>query len=267
VLPLYGIFTVAPVRAEIRINEVLSNPVGSPEVDEFIELYNTGDESVDISAWTITDKIGTPKTYTFSQTVIEGKSFISVTHNVSQIVLNNTADGIVLKNSAGDTIDELNFEQIDEGISLGRFPDGHGEFVYMSPSETSSNFAPPTPTPTETPTPTKTTTPTKTLTPTRTPTTTKSTATSIPTQEKKYESAELDTPKTTEKQSSEATYSASYIYDKNPHKNQQKDMQTSEVLGIHDKKGGIAVILGAILIFCACGILLFQKYKYIFIRK
>ena len=42
-----------PVPGRIVINEVLYNPVGSDTGNEFIELYNAGGTSVDITGWQV----------------------------------------------------------------------------------------------------------------------------------------------------------------------------------------------------------------------
>ena len=38
-------------RADIVVNEVNYNPPGSSDLEEFIELYNTGDETVSLAGW------------------------------------------------------------------------------------------------------------------------------------------------------------------------------------------------------------------------
>jgi hypothetical protein len=277
VLMIYGFFTVGSVRAEIRINEVFPNPEGSPEVDEFIEIYNTTDEVLDLSGWTLMDTVGSPKVYTFPQIVLEGKKIFVFRHDITKIVLNNTSDGVVLKNASGDVIDEMTFDQSEEGISVGRYPDGTGEFFSMLPTEGSNNIQPPTPTPTNTPvptntpTPTKTSTPTKTLTPTRTLTPTKNispTNVLSVSKSEKNDSAEIDEHEEAEAENEGASSeSAEFTYQKGSSQSDKKSSsKLPEVLGVQDSKGELAIIVGGSLLLGACGILVYRKYRYIFFK-
>jgi len=59
-----------PAHAQVAINEILANPVN--EDDEFIELYNTGDQAVDITGYKVSDLV---KTYTLPEATISAKSF------------------------------------------------------------------------------------------------------------------------------------------------------------------------------------------------
>ena len=54
---------VAEYSHAIVINELLPDPDGDDETGEFIELKNTGSETVDVSGWKLTDN--TQKLYTF----------------------------------------------------------------------------------------------------------------------------------------------------------------------------------------------------------
>jgi len=46
-------------KATVVINEVMFNPSGSDEGNEWVELYNPGPNSVNLSGWTLTNKWGT----------------------------------------------------------------------------------------------------------------------------------------------------------------------------------------------------------------
>lgn len=55
---LLGLFVVMvshPVAAQVVINEVMFNPSGSEFYDEYVELFNAGDSSVDLSGWRLGD--------------------------------------------------------------------------------------------------------------------------------------------------------------------------------------------------------------------
>ncbi len=46
---------VLPIRAQITFSEIMYNPGSSEFHDEFIELYNTSDSTVDLGGWTVGD--------------------------------------------------------------------------------------------------------------------------------------------------------------------------------------------------------------------
>ena len=47
-------------EGDIVLTEVMFDPSGSEHYDEFVELYNTGPDTVDLEGWTV----GTPKSWT-----------------------------------------------------------------------------------------------------------------------------------------------------------------------------------------------------------
>jgi hypothetical protein len=51
-----GLFAVAPVRGAIVITEICFNEVGSTANGEWIEIYNTGPSTVDLSNYKIGDE-------------------------------------------------------------------------------------------------------------------------------------------------------------------------------------------------------------------
>ncbi len=77
----------APVRAAVVINEVMYHPASDDNAEEFIEIYNTGPGSVDVSGWCF-DGI----TYCFpaSTTIADGGYFV-LAHDSTQF--NSTYGG------------------------------------------------------------------------------------------------------------------------------------------------------------------------------
>lgn len=177
ILVLGFAFPIASVHASVVINEFQIEPSGA---SQWIELYNTGPESQDVSGWFVDDNGGTEK-FTIPQGSVLGLgnciSFSSGNFNWNT----TSSDSARLINGA-TTADEYSFSSSPgTGVSFGRNPDGTGGFTtYAGPTQNALNIngvsciAPPTPTPTPTPTsaptPTRTPTPTKTPTPVHTPT-------------------------------------------------------------------------------------------------
>ncbi len=142
---------------------------------DWVELYNTSNEKINIEGWVIRDSTDSNKIDLNGN--ICPKSFRKFDFSNK---LNKDGDKIRLLDSAGATnsVNEINYfsDQIPshvEGQSTGRQPDGSDTWsMFTSPTPTNdeSCSTPGTePTPTPTPTPTSSTTATPTPTPTPTP--------------------------------------------------------------------------------------------------
>lgn len=89
----------------ISISEVLPNPLGSDDENEFIELYNDGDTVVDLSGWKVSDAA---KTFTLSTISIAPKGYVVLYRKETGISLNNTGEETVsLKTPDGSIIDSV----------------------------------------------------------------------------------------------------------------------------------------------------------------
>ncbi len=101
---------------EVTLTEVMPNPEGPDAEEEWIEITNGGDETVNLGNWTIKDKSGT--TYTFSDDVyIEPGQSLVLYRTESGISLNNSNESIELSDYNGDTISEIAFEKSYEDES------------------------------------------------------------------------------------------------------------------------------------------------------
>jgi competence ComEA-like helix-hairpin-helix protein len=94
----------------VVINEIMPNPKGADETDEWIELYNQNNFDVDLSAWQIQDTIGTIKTYAIPAGVkILANGFFVLKRPDTNIMLNNDKDGLNLLTPDGKTEDSVSF--------------------------------------------------------------------------------------------------------------------------------------------------------------
>ena len=167
---LLFIFFPRAANARVVINEFQISP------DQWIELYNKGEETIDISGWTIDDSGGSEKYTIPAGSLLPSKkcvSFQSGNFNWNK----TTADAVKFFDGSLNLVEEYSYTSgPGDGVSIGRATDGEGALAVLSSSSRDrfnstgeSCLAPtPTPTPTSTPTPT----PTPTLTPTPTPTST-----------------------------------------------------------------------------------------------
>ncbi len=81
----------------VIINEILPAPEGSDEINEWIELYNTNNFTVDLSGWKLQDTKGTITTYIFPKnTVVLSNGYLVLKRPDTKIMLNNDEDSLNL---------------------------------------------------------------------------------------------------------------------------------------------------------------------------
>lgn len=105
-----------PVLLPIRVNEVLPNAIGSDEGNEFIELYNPNNTTVDLSSYILKVGIDTPKEYVFP-----GASYIEPN---SYKVFYNADIGFTLVNTSGQVAIMSTNDQIVDSSP-----------IYLNPAE------------------------------------------------------------------------------------------------------------------------------------
>lgn len=124
---------IVPIAGEVKMNEIYSR--GTPGNLDWIELYNTGETTLDISGYMIYDAGGQggtkPKKAIPAGTVIAPKGFYVVTTdtNSSPAVLDgfglsSGGEQAWLENATGAVIDAVTFPAMDVTQTYGRFPDG-----------------------------------------------------------------------------------------------------------------------------------------------
>jgi len=131
--------TVDPIP-EIVINEILANP-SLPQIegdDEFIELYNNGLGSVDLSNWELTD--GEGSYFIPAGTIINPGSYWVVYGITTGLSLANSDDGVTLIDDLNISVDSYVWTSSTDGVSVGRIPDGSGVFVDNIPTSGLSNI-------------------------------------------------------------------------------------------------------------------------------
>ena len=120
-------FTPSPLR-NVVINEILPHSE-NPAVPQFIELYNHGTNSVDISSCILTDDPTTNKFVIPSGTVIGPAGFISFTQSQFSFALNGAGETFYfIKPDNSRVLDTVQFGAQADGVSYGRWPDGAKDF-------------------------------------------------------------------------------------------------------------------------------------------
>jgi hypothetical protein len=127
--------TVNATGANIVINEMLANPasdwnengdIGGMD-DEFVELFNSGKESVDVSGYVIKDTVfrSTQGEYKIPNgTTIKPGEFLTIFVSSSSVFQGNDGDCIKLFDSSGNLVDQKEYEATTADVSFARISDG-----------------------------------------------------------------------------------------------------------------------------------------------
>ncbi|MFY0526885.1 lamin tail domain-containing protein [Archangium gephyra] len=124
----------------VFINEVLANEAGSDVNGEFVELYNAGGSTADLSGWTLSDATGLRHTFASGTTLAPGRALAvfggaagiptGVTNAVAAtsggLNLSNSGDTVTVKNAAGTTVSTITYSSSlsgTDGVSMNRNPD------------------------------------------------------------------------------------------------------------------------------------------------
>ena len=144
-------------RAELVINEFMAdndNINSDPDFGEFsdwIEIYNHGNETIDMGGMYLTDDLGEPTKWQVpAPTLIEAGSFLifwadneDMADNAlhTNFKLGASGEQIGLYASDGTTpIDTLSFSEQSTDICYGRFPDGSNTWKFLdTPTPGASN--------------------------------------------------------------------------------------------------------------------------------
>jgi hypothetical protein len=122
---------------------------------DWIEIYNAGNEVVDLSGYFLSDTIGTPgksmigkyhpdsttiKPHGFLVLFADGKPGNGILHLAFK--LKKTGEQVTLCRKEGQKfvlIDEVNFKSQFKDVSYGRIPDGASKFMYIQTSSPGSS--------------------------------------------------------------------------------------------------------------------------------
>ncbi len=139
-------FSVARAQ-EIAINEILSSN-GSTLADQdgdfedWLELFNYGDEAVNLEGFGLSDDSGNPFRWVFPAVLMEpgeyllvwasGKNRKTELELHTNFSIKSAGEEVIFTNPDGSVIDSVLPVQIPRDISYGRSPDGTGTFIYFT---------------------------------------------------------------------------------------------------------------------------------------
>jgi beta-lactamase superfamily II metal-dependent hydrolase len=131
---IYCVQAYATADNQVLINEVELNPAGTDTGTEKVELYNPSNTSIDVSGWTISSAAGRTATVVINEgTTITSKGYLIVGRD-SQQWLDNTGEGIDLRNDLGILIDSVGpfSDQDNDESTWQRSPDGQDNWAFST---------------------------------------------------------------------------------------------------------------------------------------
>ena len=140
--------------SDIVINELMAsneNTVADPagEFEDWIELYNNGTTTIDLSGFFLSDDQSELTKWSFpSGTIIEANGYLIIWADEdldqdglhADFKLSASGESIILS-TATDTaiVDALDYPEQTTDISYGRFPNGTGDFDFLNPTFNGTN--------------------------------------------------------------------------------------------------------------------------------
>ncbi len=122
--------TADPYRT-ILINELLTHT--DPPLQDYIEIFNYGTVAVNLGGCTLSDRPDTNKFVIPGGTIIPAGGFVSYTETQLGFALSTLGEEVYLKNPAGTrVIDAIRFGPQQNGVALGRHPDGAPSFQELT---------------------------------------------------------------------------------------------------------------------------------------
>lgn len=127
----------AGYQTGILINEVLPNPSGADETNEWVEIYNLNNVEVDLSGWKLKDSAGTTTIYVLpTNTKISANGFLVLKRPDTKIMLNNDEDGLYLLTPDDKTEDTMSFSKAPLGQSYSKTNSGWSWSASPTPGAT-----------------------------------------------------------------------------------------------------------------------------------
>lgn len=102
----------------VYLNEILPDPEGDEEKEEFIELYNGSDKNINLEGWIIKDDTKTSR-YIFSKGVdIGSEEYLVIYRKDFDFALNNSGDEkVYLLNPNDETVSSVSYSDSNESVS------------------------------------------------------------------------------------------------------------------------------------------------------
>ncbi|HNQ59348.1 MAG TPA: lamin tail domain-containing protein [Bacteroidales bacterium] len=143
--------SLPPAAVVLKINEIYSR--GDAISPDWIEIYNAGTETVDLTGWKIYDNGGQAgtkpkKEFPSGATIDAGGFYVIIVDDTatSGFGLSSSGETVWLEKPNGTVADEVVFPALEVGQSYGRYPDGSDnlQVLYViTPGAPNDNSTPP----------------------------------------------------------------------------------------------------------------------------
>jgi hypothetical protein len=128
---------VIPYPTGVFINEIMPNPEGPDETEEWFEIKNSNNFDVDLYGWKVKDIAGTISIFTFTKnTKILANGFLVLKRPETKMMLNNDEDGLNLLSPDGNTVDAVSFTKAPLGQSYNKTNSGWAWGLVLTPGAT-----------------------------------------------------------------------------------------------------------------------------------
>jgi len=133
VLLLFALMTTSGLAAVV-INEVELDPYGENAL-QWIELYNTGNDEVEIGSWSIVPLSNRSAELFIEITSIPARGFYVL--NLEENLMDLSEETLILKDENGNVLDRtpVLYDSSDSECSWGRSPDGSNTWIIQISSE------------------------------------------------------------------------------------------------------------------------------------
>ncbi|NUN08412.1 MAG: CotH kinase family protein [Ignavibacteriaceae bacterium] len=140
-------------RGDVVINEFLAQnstiPDPAGQYDDWVELYNNTNHSVDLGGMYLSDSYTSPQKWTFpSGTTIDAGAYLVVWADEdagqpglhASFKISASGEQLILSNTDGSLLDTVKFGAQTSDVSMSRIPNGTGGFVFTTPTIGAANI-------------------------------------------------------------------------------------------------------------------------------
>ncbi len=153
-----------PSQVVLYINELMAsndNTIADPDFNDYgdwFEIYNPGDQDVDISGYYLTDDVNEPTKWQVPDgVVVPAHGYLLVWADDNDTLgqaphtnfgLSSHGEQVAIFDASGALIDSVTFPELDHDVSYGRYPDGTDNWIIMhvpTPGSANTDSTPPQP--------------------------------------------------------------------------------------------------------------------------
>jgi len=145
-----------PIQAQVYINELLASNItvnqdgAYSDYSDWLELFNAGDQQIDLSGYSLSDDIANPGKWFFPEsTTIPVDGYLLIwadgknTGLHTNFKLQSSGEQVCLTDPDGEIIDSITFTEQVMDVSFGRDPaDGSEWFYFSTPTPETVNSTP-----------------------------------------------------------------------------------------------------------------------------